>query len=502
MIALGACGSLPTFADVTEVTTVAAAYALSGFMTVSGTAPNLTVNIQTSTSNSSGIGNAFNTAAVLADPATGQIPNALASSQAPAQLKINTLANSVAACVNTTGAASAQCGELFSCALPGASFSSASSSCAGGNGTVPGDTLSAVLNVVHNAGIVSIAGVYDAATKNPVFSPTLGAAPNDWTMGLNFTGGGLDTPFGIAIDASGDVWVANTDGNSVTELSPLGAAAAGSPFTGGGLYLPDTIAIDASGNVWVTNDDAYSVTKLDHSGAAVAGSPFKGNGLYAFDIAIDASGNVWLANEQDNSVTELDSSGAVVAGSPFTGGGINAPDTIAIDASGNVWVANDNSSVSKLNPSGTPVAGSPFGSVLGPTGIAIDPFGNAWLPNGASGFPGNVTELDSSGTNVDGSPFGGGGVANPNAIAIDASGNVWVTSDYNNAVAELDSSGAARSPSTGFTGLNAPSGLAIDASGNVWITNDNSGVTELVGAAAPTRTPLVATITPGQGFSP
>jgi len=504
MVALGACGSLPAFANISEVTTVAAAYALSGFTTVSGTAPNLTVNVQASSTNTTGIANAFNTADELADPTTGQTPTALASSQSTAEQRVNTLANSVAACVNTTGSSSAQCGELFNCALPSATFSSGTSSCSGGTGTVPGDTLSAALSVAHNAGIVSIAGVYDAATKNVVFNPALGAAPNDWTIGLAFQSGGT-SPKGIAIDASGDVWVANNDSYNVNELTPSGVAAPGSPFTGGGLNHPYDIAIDASGHVWVTNRSGSSVTELDSDGTAVAGSPFTGGGVSVPQgIAIDASGNVWVANNGNYGVTELNSSGTAVAGSPFTGGGLAYPVGIAIDASGNVWATSqDDNAVTELDSAGAAINGSPFqGRGLNyPFGIAIDTSGNVWVANFS--YNNTVTELDSSGAAVAGSPFRQGGQDYPTDIAIDASGNVWVTNGHGYGLTELNSSGAARSPAGGITGLSNPFGVAIDASGNVWATDlRNDTVTELVGAAAPTRTPLVATITPGQGFTP
>jgi len=503
MVALGACGSLPAFADITEVTTVAAAYALSGFTTVSGTAPNLTVNVQGSSTNGTGLSNAFKTAAVLADPATGQTPTALASSQSTAEQRVNTLANSVAACVNTTGASSAQCGELFQCALPSASFSSGTSSCSGGTGTVPGDTLSAALSVAHNAGIVSIAGVYDAATKNVVFSPALGAAPNDWTIGLNFPSGG-SRPASIAIDGSGDIWVTNTNDNSLTELNPNGTPVPGSPFTGGGLHNPTGIAIDASGNVWVADNRANGISEFDSSGAPVSGSPFTDGGLnYPYGIAIDTLGDVWATNLK--SITELASNGVPVSGSPFTAGGsILYPQGIAIDTSGNVWATNFPNSVIELNSSGATVAGSPFtGAGLSlPGEVAIDASGNVWVTNNDNT---DVTVLDSSGAAAPGSPITGEGLDAPDGIAIDASGNVWVTNNASNSVVELDSSGAARSPANGFTsgGLYYPYSIAIDASGNVWAANsDKNTVTELIGAAAPTRTPLVATITPGQGFAP
>ena len=512
MVALGACGSLPAFANISEVTTVAAAYALSGFATVSGTAPNLTVNVQASSTNTTGIANAFATAAALADAGTGVAPTALGTSQAPAQQTLYSLANAVAACVNTTGGGSAQCSELFACAVPGAAFDG-TSACGGGTSIAPADTISAALSVAHNPGLVSIAGVYDAATRNAVFSPALGGAPNDWTLGLNFTGAGLNAPSGLAIDASGDVWIGNSGGSSVTELTPTGLPVTGSPFTNGGVVQPAGIAIDASGDVWVSNTGgtAGSVVKLDASGAPVTGSPFTGGGLYnPLGIAIDASGDAWISDfgSKGGGITELTSTGAPVAGSPFTGGGIKTPTGIAIDASGNVWATDYKyETVSELNSSGSPVPGSPFASgVLGPFSLAINASGDVWIGNF---IPNNtttgITELTSAGVLVTGSPFTGGGINEPEGIAIDASGDVWAANASGSSITELDSSGSPRSPGTGFVSgqPQGPANIAVDASGNVWTANEGgNSVTELVGAAAPTRTPLVTHIMPGGGFAP
>jgi DNA-binding beta-propeller fold protein YncE len=61
-------------------------------------------------------------------------------------------------------------------------------------------------------------------------------------------------------------------------------------------------------------------------------------------------------------------------------------------------------------------------------------------------------------------------------------------------VSEFNSSGTAISPSGGFQGgsMNDPIGIAIDASGNVWVSNDfDASITQLIGAAAPVKTPLI-----------
>jgi len=78
----------------------------------------------------------------------------------------------------------------------------------------------------------------------------------------------------------------------------------------------------------------------------------------------------------------------------------------------------------------------------------------------------------------------GGGLDNAIAVAVDSLGDAWVTNSIGNSVSEFSSTGAALSPSTGYTGggLSRPSVVAIDTSGNVWVMNADQtygGVTEL-----------------------
>jgi hypothetical protein len=374
---LGACPGAGNFASATpfvfmdEVSTIAAAYSMAGFATDA-----THVSSSGTTLAATGIKNAFANAANLASISTGQAlattPNG--SGTVP-QTEINTLANILASCVNSASSSSTACSTLFINARS-----------AGSSGTTATDTATAAIYMAHNPA-ANIAALYALGTPTPPFAPALGSAPNDFTIGINFTGGGMYAPVEIAVDGSGKVWVSNNSGTSVSELNSSGGVVSGSPFGGGGLDEPYGIAIDGSGNVWVANDYySYSVTKLNSSGGVVSGSPFTGGGLNApAGIAIDGSGNVWTANYvSSGSVTKLNSSGGAVSGSPFTGGGLNYPQAIAIDGSGNAWIANGNSSVSEFNGSGAAVSGSSGftgGGLNAPTGIAIDGSGNAWTAN-------------------------------------------------------------------------------------------------------------------------
>jgi DNA-binding beta-propeller fold protein YncE len=73
-----------------------------------------------------------------------------------------------------------------------------------------------------------------------------------------YTGGGLNKPVDLAIDGTGNVWVANAPGNSVSEFNSNGTAISGpAGYTANGLYEPTNIAIDCSGNVWVAESNYY-----------------------------------------------------------------------------------------------------------------------------------------------------------------------------------------------------------------------------------------------------
>jgi hypothetical protein len=516
MAALGPCSALPPFIVINELTTVAAVYALNAFSTVAGGSGGLsgcvdcTANADADMTqlhgNAPAINNSFATAALLANAANGEpgasLPPATSCTGTGAPVncsalgRLTALANSIAACVNSAGG-STQCTDLLNVY-------------AGGS-----DTLRATLFIARNPGLVNMTGIYGLSTPNKVFSPGLSAAPSDWTIALNFSVGGLNSARGgIAIDGSGDVWVSNSAGNSVIELSPTGSALSpAGGFTGGGLNSPSAIAIDASGKVWVTNSVGNSVSVLSPTGSALSpASGFTGGGLNVPDgVAIDASGNVWVA-DGGAGVTELSPNGSALSpANGFRGGGLNFPDGIAIDGSGNVWVASTgnvgtsgNGSVTELAPTGSalsPASGFTGGGLSTPTCIAINSSGNVWVGNapnifGATHSTPGVTELNPTGSAL--SPvngFTGGGLNGPFDIAIDGSGNVWVV-NFQSFISELNPTGSALSPASGFTGggLSSPWSIAIDGSGNVWVANLYNSVTEVIGAAAPTVTPMVAQI--------
>ena len=497
LAALGNCPSNGSFVTqtpyifVNEVSTIAAAYSIAGYATDA---------THVSSSNTAlaktGVANAFLTVTNLETVATG---TALATTPAGngtvPQSTINTLSNILASCVNSTGPSSTACATLF-----------ANAKSNGSTGTVATDTATAAINIAHNPG-KNVSALFALVPASPPFAPSLAAVPNDYTIGINYSGVGSGTngAYSIAIDGSGNIWLTNVNNNSVSKLSSTGSPQ--SPATGfatasGG--FPAGIQIDLNQNAWVVDSFANNLTEFSFAGAQL--SPvggFTGGGLSgAQGMSIDGSGNVWVLNYSNLSLSKFNSSGSAVSpNTGYTGGGINKPAGVAIDQLGNVWVANQapgGGSLSKFGNSGSVVSTTPYtgGGLNNPNSLAIDSNNNVWVAN----YLGNsISEFNNTGTALTtASGFTGGGLFRPYYVSLDGGGNVWAANYGSNTVTELDNSGNALSPSTGYTSglLTGPDAIETDGSGNVWIANSNAtstsagAVTELVGAAVPKVAPI------------
>jgi hypothetical protein len=320
MAALGPCGALQstTFISVNELTTVAGVWALSHYMTGYSA-------IGSSSTNTTGIASAFAAANEVVSLATGTVPGASLPAGATLPVaKLNSLANILAACVNSSGGVAgdgSSCGNLFAAATPS-------------GGSAPIDTMVAAMNIARNPGS-NVSAVFSLGSANAPFQPALSTPPTDWLIGINYTGGGLSSPKSVVVDGSGNIWVANGGSNSVSEFSSIGTALSPvSGYTGGGLNQPAAIAIDPNGNAWVANSGGNSVSEFSSNGSAlspVAG--FTGGGLSTpQSISIDGYGEIWLGNHGNGSVTELNSSGmALSPAAGYTGAGVNAPVGIAVN---------------------------------------------------------------------------------------------------------------------------------------------------------------------------
>ena len=360
MAAFGTCPSTATTAanapavTLNEVTTVAAAYTLAGFATDA-----THIASSGSTAAQLGLANAFALNANLVNFSTGTALQATPNGNGtPPAKTLNTLANLLHACTVATSAG--PCNSLFAAALS-----------AGATGTAPSETATAAINLAHfpGAGGTARTALYSLATSIPAFAPALNAIPNDFTLAIVYTGGGISAAYSVAIDSAGNPWFTNLTNSSITRLSPLGVPASpASGYLNGSPAGPVGISIDLSGNTWVAEAVTNSVTKFASSGALLSPSPgYTGGGISAPQaLASDSLGNIWVTS-YNNALSEFSNAGVVISpGSGFNGGGLDTPIALAIDNQGSVWTAN--ASQTYLNASKFSNTGRPLSPPLGFTG--------------------------------------------------------------------------------------------------------------------------------------
>lgn len=169
MTALGPCTNLSsgTFVMINEVTTVAAVSALAPWMT----SP---TNVGSASSDAAALANGFTLAEAFADTATGMSPgNNMPTSTVVPTAQIYTLADILAACINTTGGAAGTattCGQLFTLTTPN-------------GGSAPANTIAALLNIQNNPG-QNVASLFGLSASQAPFQPQLTAAPADLRVRL------------------------------------------------------------------------------------------------------------------------------------------------------------------------------------------------------------------------------------------------------------------------------------------------------------------------------
>ncbi|MEO7028266.1 MAG: hypothetical protein ABI147_02555 [Acidobacteriaceae bacterium] len=522
---LGPCSSLTasSFIFVSEVTTVAAAYALAPFASISGA----TTNIGTSATNLIGLNNANGPANNLANTVTG---NARDINELPGMVlptaEMNTLADILAACVNTNGGTgiTAPCGMLFTAATPP-------------GGAAPADTFQAAINIALNPGN-NAAQLFALSTPTAPFQPTLATAPGDFAVAIQYTGGqigGSQLTRGIAIDSKGNAWLGNSDGNttsrSVSEISPAGVFLSGPNGFLNGIVAGNGYSIDASDNVFIAVANLNAIYELNSSGVNV--NIFTPSSLQKpLGVAVDnRTAGIWTGNSNNTpslnggqndfigtTVSFLTSAGVDAAGSPY--GGNNGPDGVQIDGLGNVWVANTcintttngtNCSLAKYTPPAT--AGNPYTMQTFDTGNNSFPFDLLFdSANNVYVLQNNlVAKYNNAGTQT--RTLTSAAANSPAAVMIDGLGRAFVSNSTSantstpGSLTVFSPTGTLLSTANGSMGYLAnntinnapflPTGMGIDPSGNVWITGINTSaspnaigfVTEIIGVAAPILTP-------------
>jgi sugar lactone lactonase YvrE len=301
----------------------------------------------------------------------------------------------------------------------------------------------------------------------------------------------LDAPTGLALDAGGNLFIADEFNVRIRKITPqgiistvagigkVGYSGDGGQATSAELSLITGIAVDSSENLYATDALSYRIRKIDASGII---STFGGNGLFRFTgdgglaisasmnypagVAVDPLGNLYIADSYNDRVRKV-SSGIISTaagngtveysgdGGQATQAGIFLPFGVAVDGSANLYIADtDDARIRKVTPSGI-----------------ISTFAG----NGIFGYSGDGGQATSAALDL------------PVGAAVDASGNLYIADNKNNRIRKVAPGGeittVAGNGTAGFSGdggaaisaeLYLPTGVAVDASNNLFIADSGN----------------------------
>ncbi|MCY4566656.1 MAG: hypothetical protein OXE40_19510, partial [Gammaproteobacteria bacterium] len=301
-------------------------------------------------------------------------------------------------------------------------------------------------------------------------------------------------PTGVAVDATGNLYIADLGNNRVRRLDAVTGIVAtvagtgegsfggdGGPAVDAHLFTPRRVALDANGNLYVAEVQNSRVRRVEAATgviSTVAGTGatgFSGDGGPAVDasldrpagLGLDASGNLYIADTGNQRIRRVDAATGVMSTFAGTGeGDFGGDDGPAVDA-----------------------------QLRTPTGVAVDANGNVFI---ADLYNHRIRRVDAdtgvittvAGTGIEG--FGGNGgpavdalLSMPSDLSVDANGNLYIVDSNNLRIRRVDAdtgviSGVAGSGEYGFRGdggpaldalLGSPSDVAVDATGNLYIAD-------------------------------
>lgn len=310
------------------------------------------------------------------------------------------------------------------------------------------------------------------------------------------------------------------------------------------LYAPTGIAVDAAGNLYIADANNHRIRKVSSTGliSTIAGTGTAGfsgdNGPAAAaqlnhpeGVFADASGNIYIADTYNNRIRKISTNGTIstIAGTgtagfsgnsgPATLAQLNQPTCVLMDAAGNLFIADSyNNCVRKVDASGnmSQVAGNTsigfsgdgaaatYAQLWQPYALTLDAAGNLYITDTGNnrirkvGINGNITTIAGAGLS---SPPNNNGPAlqanldNPVGIARDATGNLYVSEMMSHSIRKISSSGTitalAGAGTAGYAGdggpadsarLNLPHAIVADASGNLWIADTGNNRVRKIGA--------------------
>jgi uncharacterized protein (TIGR03437 family) len=336
---------------------------------------------------------------------------------------------------------------------------------------------------------------------------------------------GLYKPFNVALDAAGNIFIADTYDCLIRKVSPAGiiTTVAGTPgidgYSGDGgpagsalLSLPGGVAVDAAGNVYIADSGNARIRKVSPAGiitTIAGGGNSTSDGVpatqaelgYPLDIVLDAAGNLYFP-DSDNRIRKVSASGTITTvagtlanvgsysgdGGPATNAGLSSPSGLALDAAGNIYIADtDNFAIRKVS-----------------NGIITTVAGKQLLPGfGEGGYSG------------DGGPATSAELSAPSGVAVDAAGNLFIADTNNQRIREVLAANGTITTVAGngtpnYSGdggpatsaeLYTPNGVTVSVLGGVYISDTGNGRVRLLTPQAGSQAPAVTLVQNAEGGS-
>jgi len=377
--------------------------------------------------------------------------------------------------------------------------------------------------------------------------------------GLSAGSAKFRSPGDIEFDAAGNYYIADVGNQRIRKVTFSGTVTTVSTVAGGGtgghngdgipsytaeLNLPHGTAVDAAGNLYIADQNNNRIRKIDPNGiiTTVAGKDtagYSGDGGLATaaklnnpnDVAVDAAGNIYISDEYNHRIRMV-SSGTITTlagtgiggflgdGGPAASARLFNPHGVAVDISGNVYISDwynnrirkvTSGTITTIAGTTTPGYSGDDGPALGakfngPRGITVDAAGNIYF---ADFFNNRIRKISTTGTittvagNGQGTYTGDGGLAinspiyNPSSVEVDAAGNLYIADHLNHRIRKVSTAGVissvAGNGTPGFAGdmglataanLRSPYDVSVDAAGNLYISDmDNSRIRQVCAAS-------------------
>jgi RHS repeat-associated protein len=302
----------------------------------------------------------------------------------------------------------------------------------------------------------------------------------------------------IAVDSAGNIYIADPLNYRIRKIDTNGIITTvagngirdfngdGGPATDASLFDPKGVAVDSTGNIYIADYGSNRIRKVDTSGiiTTIAGSGeggiygdvgFSGDGGPATDailysplsVAVDSAGNIYFLDLGNYRIRKVDTSGIITT---VAGNGINSvsgdgglavnasisASTLAVDNSGNIYIADPyNNRIRKVDTSGiiTTVAGggnppdylgdggpATDAYLCNPSGIAMDSSGDIYIGDkchhrirkvDTSGIITTVAGIGEIGFSGDGGPAIDATLYHPNRVAVNSNGDIFIADGYN-----------------------------------------------------------------------